>query len=846
MAYDKFLIGFNDGKSGFQSNVKPWLYFDNGFETLEDMYVIRGVVKKRFGSIFMGGDQTGSRLRVKIGTTDSMTGDLTVMSGDFPGTVYEIGQMFSCGSDIYTVWETGTPGDCLSTSTATATFDTSSGEFILTGGPLTEDVYFYPATPVMGLSEFYIESSGAFDNLAFDTQFSYRFDRTDQSWDRLSSGDSIWTGSDSDFFWSCSYQGAVASLDTLWTTNFNIPDGIRYWDNSTWTKPIINYTIGDQINTTDGSGNQSGNVPDMSGSIGQVFYIGTTFYRVVIPNGALEPISYELAGSVGTGTFDISNGAYTFSGATVLAPIYFSGNNYVETARIIVSFKNRLVLLNTVENIGGVSQNFPFRARYSAIGSPLAVAAWMGDIPGNGDAVDAQTQQAIVTAQFVKDRLIVSFDSSSYELVYTNNEVIPFIWQKINAELGAVSTFSEIPFDKVVIGIDDNGIHACNGTNVERIDQKIPQYPFDISNQNNGNDRVAGIRDYFNEMAYWTIVPTNRNDSFYFPNTVLVYNYINDSWAKINDSFTTWGYFLLPPETSGLTWGQTTTPWGQNTNLWNKSGDSTNNTTIKSVIMGNQQGYVRVVRPNISSNAASLQVTNFTYTSPGQGTITCPNHNLSGDQFILLQDMNGITFSSGDGMITLPQIICRVTPDPVTEETPDSFSFSALDNQSLPVIIAGNYVGGGTISLVSNINILSKQYNFYTKSDRNMAVSKIEFMVDKTTNGQVIVDYLVSSTGLSLLSEGIGNSFSPGPLPGNGTLETTPYLLAPLEKFQQRLWHPVYLYADGECIQIQIYMSIDQMFNYTIVEGKFDYTALNDFQLHAMIFCTTPTSYGLQ
>jgi len=837
MAYDKFLIGYQDNRSGLQTNLKPWLIADNAFEALEDAYIFRGRVKKRFGSILMGADQTASRLRINLGNTNGSG----AFSGTVPGVVFEIGQMFSCGTDIYTVYQTGTPGSCLSTSTATCTYNTSNGAVVIAGAAASTAVYFYPATPVMGLAEYYIDSTAETQNIAFDTQFAYQFNRTSLGWYQLSSGASTWTGSDSQFFWSANYQGATVALNSLWVTNFNPADGIRCWNNSTWIQPVINWTYGSSIGTTNGSGAASGTVPGSSGFIGQVFNIGTTSFAVTVANGALTPTSNALAGSVGTGTFDTATGAYTFTGATANAPIYFTGNNYVQTAQLIVQFKNRLVLLNTVEMVNGTSTNFPFRARYCAISSPLAVNAWMQDVPGNGSAIDAPTQEAIVTAQFVKDRLIVYFTSSTYELVYTGNEIFPFVFQKINNELGAVSTFSEIPFDKVTIGIDDIGIHACNGSNVYRIDTKIPQYTFDLSSENAGFERVSGIRDYFNEMAYWTIVPTNRNSSFYFPNLVLVYNYANYSWSKIHDSFTTFGYFVLTPYSNGITWGATATPWGQITDFWNFNGNTSNNTTVRTVLGGNQQGYILVLRPDTFSNAPSLQVSSFSSSAAGIGTISCINHNLSLNQFVLLSDMHGLTFTDSLGN-TLPNLMCRVTPDPVSANTPNQFSFSALDNSSLPITITGTYTGGGTVSLVSNMNILSKQYNFYTEQDRNMYMQRVDFLVDRTTNGVVTADYLVSSTPLSMISEGIGNVASPGPLPGNGTLETSPYALAPFEQYQTRLWHPVYLYAEGECVQLQLYMSPNQMFSYNIVNNTVQYVALNDFELHAMVFYVTPTS----
>lgn len=841
MAMDKFLIGYNDNNSGLQSNVKPWIITDNAFEALEDMYVIRGRVKKRFGSILMGDDQRGSRLRALIGVTDG-SGDF---SGTVPGSIFEIGQMFNCEDDIFTVYQTGSPANCLSTSSATCTYNTSNGAVTITGSQATSSVYFYSSTPVMGLTLFY-DDTKFYQNIGFDTQFAYKFDRTTRSWDRIAAGESVWTGSDSQLFCMTNYIGFVDSLNALWVTNFKPADGIRYYDNTTWVKPVLNYTKGAIVDLTDGSGNASGTVSAASGFIGQEFTIGITSFTVTVTNGALTPSSNSSAGPVGTGTFNTATGDYTFSAATPNASIYFTGNNYIQTARIIVLFKNRLILLNTVELIDGVSTNFPYRCRFSSLNSPLDPPSWMQNFPGNGGFIDASSKEEIITAQFVKDRLIVYFTSSTFELVYTNNQVQPFIWQRINNELGAVSTFSEIPFDKVTLGIDDTGVHACNGTNVDRIDSKIPQFTFGISNEQEGQERIYGIRDYYNEMAYWSNSSNNRSVLFYFPNQILVYNYANESWATINDSFTTFGYYLLPPTSIGLTWGATSTPWGQNINLWNKSGVNINNTTVKSVIAGNQQGFIQVLQPDIIGNAISLQISNFTVTGNGSADVSCINHNLALNQFVLLENMNGLIFTDSLGNV-LPNLMARVSIDPVNADSPDLFSVSSLDNTSLPIIITGSYLGGGSASLVSNINILTKQYNFYTDQDRNMYFSRVDFLVDRTENGAVTADYLTSSTSISLVSEGLGSIASPGPLPGNSTLETSPYELSNFEKFQARLWHPVYMYAEGECVQLQLYMSSNQMYGYEFnIDGTVQYVALNDFELHAMVFYVTPTSVRMQ
>ncbi len=839
MPVDRFLIGYNDSNSGLQSSLKPWLITDNAFEQLRNVYILRGRVRKRFGTVLMSDTQRGSRLRLD---TSAVYG-AGVYSGTVPGTVFAIGQMFSVNDNTYTVTQLGTPAAMLASDPATSgTFNTTTGAFTITGEAAAIIVYFYPSTPVMGLTQYYVEATNTYNTMGFDTQFSYQFDPTGLGWYRLTAGASIWTGTDYNFFWFCGFQAAVSSLDTLWVTNFDVSDGIRYWNNTTWNKPVINYARGTNLGTA-----LAGIVPGASGFIGQVFTIGTTYFEVVAAGlAALTPSSNSTGGPVGTGTFDTTTGAYTFVGTTSGASIFFTGNNYIQTCKTMVQFKNRLLFFHTYELVNNVSENFPYRVRWSAFNDPFSVSSFFGDNGQPGGYSDAPTNEPIVTTQFVKDRLIVYFESSTFELVYTNNQVQPFIWQKLDNELGAISTFSEVSLNKVIFGIDDNGIHSCNGANVDRIDDKIPQYTFGISNDDNGSNRVSGIRDFYNEMIYWTIPTIDRSDSFYFPNQILVYNYINDSWATIEESFTTFGYFLLPPASDGLTWGQTSTQWGNIIHKWNSNFSNSVNTTTKTIIAGNQEGFVQILQTDISSNCPSLQITNFTVTGSGKATISCINHNLRLNDFVLFTNMTGLTFVDSLGN-TMNELMARVSSDTINDDTPNSFEIMSLDNLSQPITITGTYRGGGTISRVPNINILSKQYNFYTQQDRNMYLSKVDFLVDRTENGAVTADYLTSSTPISLVSEGLGQLASPGPLPGDGTLETSPYELSNFEKFQARLWHPIYMYAEGECVQLQIFMSPNQMFSYNInCDGTTSYKALNDFQMHAMVFYVTPTSSRMQ
>jgi hypothetical protein len=725
---DRFFIG--PIASGLQTDVKPWLIPDDAFELLIDAYVFRGRVKKKFGTYLMNesvnavtdAPQMSSRLRVSVGTTDG-TG---FISGTVPGTVFKVGQQFSIKDEIFTVNALGTPGTMLTTGVSPApTFDTTTGAFIIAAAATTAVTYFYPSEPVMGITNLETPIVNFESTIAWDTQFAYQF--SGGFWARIGTGATgTWTGNNHQLFWASNYRGITSDQTFLYATNFNVADGIRYWDGVAWVRPVLTFNI---------------------------------------------------------------------------------GGDTIKTCRIILPFKDRLVLLNTIETVSAVDKSFVNRCRFSQNGDPLQSDAWQEKIPaGKGGFIDTPIKQQIISAQIIRDRLIVFFERSTWELVYTGNQILPFRWQQINSELGVESPFSVVPFDKVAIGIGNVGIHACNGASVERIDSKIPDSIFRIHELENATDRVYGIRDYFAEMVYWTF-PTSGK----FSNKILAYNYSTKSWAFFNGSFTAFGYYQ--PNIATKTWNSSPQTWLESLDPW---ADPQFQARFRSVIAGNQQGLVVVLDPGLGRNAPSLYITDIS--SPA-AIFTIVDHNLINGNFILIEGIvGGAGMRALNGKVFIVLII-------------NSNSLSLIDPISgAKIVVTDTYSGGGRFSRISQIDIKTKQYNFYVSKGRVVNLSKVDFLVEKTEKGEITVDSFVSTTGLSLREGGIASDT----LLGNSVLETRPFDSVPIEDSQKRLWHAVYFQAEGQSIQLRFYHTNEQLNNIDIAHSA--------FELHAMIFHTMPAS----
>jgi len=780
MPFDRFLI--SPINTGLQTNTRPWQILDDAFSYLQNAYVFRGRVKKRFGSLLMGTSPLQSRLRISLGNNTNAAMNLPANTASHTPQL-ALGQMFSLGADTFQVYQLGAGVATLSTNAGvSAVIDSTAipNTVTFTGGAASP-VYWYPSLPVMGITQYLTGAVNNHPTYAFDTEFVYIFSGSPGSWSR--SGTAVWKGNNLNYFWATNWTSVAGDL-ILFVSNFNytlgagVPaatdDPIWYLNGSTWT-PMLG-------STTDG-----------------IFFL---------PGG----------GAVAAGPF-------------------------VQTARIIVPFRNRLVLLNTIENNNssttgtGTATQYPNRARFCFNGSPLAVNAWYepnqvdasGNVAKGGGFLDAYTDEQIISAQFIKDRLIVYFERSTWELAYTGSEILPFIWNKLNTELGSQSTFSSIPFDKSILTIGNTGVHGCNGSNVLRIDDKIPDEIFEFESKANGNLRTVGVRDYYNELAIWTFVSDLEEPTQTYPNQVLIYNYKNDSWALFDDCFTFFGYFEQQQDT---TWASSAPQtWEQSNYQWNNGNIQANQ---RQIVAGNQQGYVLRLADDISRNAASLTITNMAFAASGIVTLTIYNHNLSATAVETPNDMDYIYLENITGSApviaalnnTIFQVWTVVNANTITINT-------------FGLLTSGTFTGG-TAARVSNVQIMTKQFNPYVDQDRNVFIHRIDFLVqnvEAAQNGQtaqITVDYFPSSSDVSMIATGVESTS----IMGTSVLETSPYALYPLEVYQETLTHPVYFQTTGTFVQFSLYFNNFQMLTPEI--------AFADFELQGFVMYTKPTAARLQ
>lgn len=506
-------------------------------------------------------------------------------------------------------------------------------------------------TPVMGLKTKEGFNVNIQQLVAFDLTTSYFYNGT--AFVVLpSTMPVVWSGTDSQFFFTTNYAGA------FWATNskpglngFNVSNAVPGAGFTTITTSSANgFSTGQSVTLIN-----LGGVPDLNGNVYVITVVTPTTFTIPFQttgayttDGIALNSQVAVPGQDGIRYYGILAGVPTGGWANYNPPI--DPNNALAGALLMFPYRGYFVFLNTTEgNEQGVF-NFGNRARWIQQGTPYYSApqpifpsiqgidpdAARDDLFGNGGANDASTSEVIVGAEFIRDILIVYFERSTWRLRYANDRQNPFVWERVNKDLGCDCTFSVITFDKGMMGISNRGIVITDGNDTSRFDQKIPDSIFNIRQANEGFNRVQGIRTFKSKLCYWTY-PSSTNPMGIYPDQVLVFNYDTKNWSFFDDCFTTFGYYY--PATKQTTWGDLVDEWSSTFNTWD---GGTSQSGFETIVAGNQQGFVFELEKTNGENDPSLNISSVT-----SGVFTSTNNNLPDQSWITLSGFTTTTSSDG-------------------------------------------------------------------------------------------------------------------------------------------------------------------------------------------------------
>lgn len=582
----------------------------------------------------------------------------------------------------------------------------------------------------------------------------------------------VWSGNDYQQFWTCNYQNA------FWATNgnpgmqFQTIKTITYASATTLTIVVTNSpaVIGDfvWINEVTGTNNnrvnqQTGYVTNISGSLPGDITLMVKFPNVNITNnaysgGMLQYLTNSVSGKGdGIRWYDGDPASSSGKGWVNFAPPLESDSDvssigdspasqyYLCGAKMIVPFKDRLLFIGpyitTSTTTHGNEIYLQDYVIFSEVGTPFYTSsydfttipttypqilvpinqvatpkAFWTDQVGFGGYISAGVDQPIRTVNQEKDVLIVGFSNRFAQITYSGNDILPFVFYSITQEWGAANTFASINFDRGAVTMGNFGLTRTGIEGSERIDLNIPDAIFEVDNKNNGAERICGQRDYINEWIYFTYVTPSFVSNF--PNQTLFYNYRDGTWAIFNEAYTTYGTYR---KTTGYTWN--TLPyanWNEWTTPWNYGSANAENPIV---IGGNQQGFV--LQKDVGTNeGTSLYIQNISAQAvTGSILITCFNHGLASDDYIIVSGCLGTIGSVLNGNIYSVNYV-------------DANSFT-LNPTSL--FGSNTYLGGGLITRMYVPYIQTKQFPVAWSIGRKTRIGRQNYLFTETDDGQLTV-----------------------------------------------------------------------------------------------------------
>lgn len=844
-----------DFKTGLDTGQQPYLVNNDAFPVLSNAYVWRGSVYKKRGNSFLGrpyltltaqpaSQSDGAGVYDKNILTLLSANILTPDAGIVAGSV-----SIDCGSIFTDPDKDGTlsPNGFIDYATGHVRFTTTMNT------PATVTLQHYANLPIMGVEDFFRTSSGTFavkgipETIVFDTVYSYSTNNAlppvfaNVNRFKASGAGFVWRGQNYQQFYTTNYQSA------MWATNGN--PGFQFVDISaisaaaqaTITSNAHGLSDGDYVFIYEVLGNDA--MMAINGFSGAIFNTTPNTFDVdfstalgaYTSGGIAQSLTRVVSNTDGIRWFDGNPTSTSTGWVNFMPPLDNRGliglkSDYLIGAKLIVAFKNRLLFFGptiaTSTTPGG--QFYPNRVVYSQIGipyyaSPLPVAfpsntlpspgAFWTNIAGKGGFIDAPIPDAIVSVEPNLDVLICAFESRPLRMVFTGDDSLPFVYQTINSEYGAQSTFAAIPLDTGVINFGEYGVALSTQVSAQRIDLQIPDQIFDIGTLNNGLERVTAVRDYRNEFIYFSYPPKEfeyvAGEGNLFNSRTLVYNYRNNTWALFTENFTHYGTYRI---STGLTWASLDyRTWSKWDKQWNFGGYSQ---AFPNIVGGNQQGFLMIkgqtVNEDVSQFIKAIVITpplDPLFEDPTV-TITSPNH--------CLQDGDFIQISGVIGVINVNNQIFKI----VLVDS-DKFNLLLDENQSeLPPAEVSfapgfiGYLGLGVYSRLSNLNIITKQFPMHWGSRRKTRVGTQRFLMDETENGEVTINVYVNQSDIASSSPAVSSypAFT-------NVMLTRPEPNMPSQATQDEIWHRVSNSFNGDTVQFEITLSEDQMRDELIVNS---------------------------
>lgn len=880
---DQIYIG--NYTQGLQQNVTAFNVNNEAFPMLNNFYIWRGRVKKKRGTILLGQLRRQVKMVAATTTTWEYTGFnlvadagnlLSDLSLESTGTIVPGSISITVGANTYTDSTvdgilTGAPG-------GTGTIDYATGTITISGGgasQVTGTFSYYPGLPVMGLADQSLTFNTTQYPLlhSFDTVYDYQINQSvsppvfyTTNYYKNSENIFYWSGADYQQFWTTNYEGA------MWATN-NRP-GFHFQNISSITvgnPTTINTASAHNLNNNDWVYFNEITGADAALLNGQAFQVTVvtatrftvnidTTAKVLNNDGIFQKLTYGTDDQDGIRWYDGDptggtglptstglgwvNFAPPLTSTTVSISNETAAKYYLVGALAIVNFKDRLLFFSPwIQTSSGSPIQLEDTVIWSWNGTPyynILVpsgktydnTAYYVDQAGKGGYLSAGIAQPIATVADNEDVLIVGFGGVGLKsrLVYTSNDLSPFLFYSINSELPSNSTFSAISLDEGVIDIGKYGIAITTQQTAARIDLQIPNAIFNMKKATNGVERVNSVRDYLNEWIYFTIPYYASRTKF--PIHTLFYNYRENNWAIFYENYTAQGHYR--PQTK-RTWATIGFPtWDSWREPWNSG---SNAQLYVNVVGGNPQGYV-LIRGEGTGEAVSGTIYAIADDGSGNTQITSYNHCLTNSN-VLTGDGDYVYFQNG--IINGGSSFLNGKIGKVIKVVDDNNYVVDID------YVSETYLGLGQFIRLCQPFLQTKQFPFYWQQGRQTRLCAQKYLFDTTANSQATIYIYLSQNpdtpynlGPITPNPSLNNSLVYSELvytcPESTNIGLTPAntnLQMPVGEGSLQLWHRINTSLIGDSVQIGLTLNEIQM-------KELSY-AISELTLNGMQLTVTPS-----
>lgn len=395
----------------------------------------------------------------------------------------------------------------------------------------------------------------------------------------------------------------------------------------------------------------------------------------------------------------------SYNGTTVTDWAFTSATITVLKALHIFYFKDRLVLLNTVETVAGpVTTRYPKRIRVTGFGANADILD--STAPGAG-FIDIPDNTQIVSAAFNRDDLLIFTENSTWALKYTGNDVRPFDLYKLDDSRGSGGPYSSISYLSRTTTASRRGLIITDGYRVDRMDNKLPDFSYNEINQKNF------------ALAYAGTVDEDRDNYLIYPSSnvaksdrILITNYEEDNFCIYRIPLSSMGNFI---ESFTVTWNDLLQydNWDEFANdyqSWNNFGFG-ENTPI--AIGGGHNG--QIWRLNIDEFEDNpLRVRNIVYPNVNDPTlidVTTDFNNYSVGDYIFFENIGGLVEINNKQY----PIISRAS----------DYTFTVRKSTNG----TDAYTSGGQASRVIPFETKTKNFNPFANADKKVRCGWLYFYV---------------------------------------------------------------------------------------------------------------------